>query len=105
MKISEVMKIKVIMGIYDYLVLCFKRKIPFFIQLLLMIGLSIFILWFQHNYLLLASPVKLGCIDNFEFIHSVIYPLTKSLISINLFFAVPFVITLFYFYFRQQRNV
>lgn len=105
MKISKVIKIKVIMGIYDYLVLCFKRKTPFFIQLLFVIGLSNFILWLQHNYLLLASPVKLGCIDSFEFIHSVIYPLTKSLISINLFFAVPFVITLFYFYFRQQRNV
>lgn len=70
-----------------------------------MIASSIFLLWLQHKYLLLASPVKLGFLDSFEFINSVVYPLARSLTNINLFFVVPFVITLFYFYFRQQRNV
>lgn len=105
MKMSKVIKIKNIIIIYDYWVLWFRRKIPFFFQLLFVIASSIFLLWLQHKYLLLASPVKLGFLDSFEFINSVVYPLARSLTNINLFFVVPFVITLFYFYFRQQRNV
>lgn len=102
---SKVIKIKNIIIIYDYWVLWVRRKIPFFFQLLFVIASSIFLLWLQHKYLLLASPVKLGFLDSFEFINSVVYPLARSLTNINLFFVVPFVITLFYFYFRQQRNV
>ena len=82
-----------------------EERFHFFFQLLFVIASSIFLLWLQHKYLLLASPVKLGFLDSFEFINSVVYPLARSLTNINLFFVVPFVITLFYFYFRQQRNV